>query len=88
MSDPDDAVLLSPLELLVVLDDLPRQCGYRRIDRRLSLRDAAAEMGVPLATLHRFEQRRGDPRLSVVMKVARWLSIVSPIQMIAGARVD
>lgn len=67
------------LDFLVLLDDLPRQCGYRRVDRRLSIRAAATEIGIPPATLHRFEQRRGDSRVSAVAKIARWLTTVDPI---------
>jgi len=68
------------LDFAAMLGELPSRCGHRRIDRGLSLREAAAEIGVPVATLHRFEQRKGDARWSVACKVARWLTTVDAIQ--------
>lgn len=56
-----------------LLTNLHRRAYYYRSRRKLSLEEAAAEIGIPTRTLKRFEAEDGiDPPLSVVRKLIVW----------------
>jgi hypothetical protein len=58
--------------LAEALDSLPVAVRAVRVARRLSLRDAADEMGVPFNNLHRLE-KGGNCTLTTVVAAVRWL---------------
>lgn len=62
-----------PSPRLATLTALPDDCRATREARGLSYRAAAAELAMTAADLHRFEHRRGDPKLSTLLRVARWI---------------
>ena len=55
------------------LDTLPAEVRAARLQRGLSHRQAATEMGVAYADLCRFENGKKDPQLSTIKKLAAWL---------------
>lgn len=60
---------------LGVLDHLPDACRTLRNDRGLSLRDAAARIGMSYSELSRFETGTGNPTLVTLQRVAHWVDL-------------
>jgi len=61
-------------ELVEVLDLLPVLIREARRRRGLTMRDAAAEIGVSISGVSRWEARVGEPDLASTIKVLRWLA--------------
>ena len=69
---PDRATL--PLEAALMLDTLPETVRAARIHRGLSIRKAAAQIGVNFSTLDRLERRATDTRISVAKACLLWVA--------------
>ena len=57
-----------------VLENLPSMLAAQRKRRRLSLRQAADQIGVNYVTLRRIEVGRTVPRVTAAVLILRWLA--------------
>ena len=60
--------------LPAVIADARRETRDRRRLRRLSVRAAAEQMGVPPTTLSRFEKSDGTPHVDTLLAILRWIA--------------
>jgi hypothetical protein len=77
MSGLDDCELTTYGEMADVLSNLRFLTREVRRARRLSMRGAATEMGIPASVLHRMEQG-STPSLSNVVSILEWLEWQTP----------
>jgi hypothetical protein len=63
---------MSYSEVAEVLDQLPMLCREKRRREELSLREAAAQMGVAFSVVHRFENGTGV-HMDSAKAVLHWL---------------
>lgn len=69
------SLALTPYEELAqILDNLPLLVREARRRKRHSLRAAAADMGVPFATLHRLERDRALPIMRHAATLLRYIA--------------
>lgn len=60
-------------EMVDVLERLPQLLADTRRARQLSLREAAAEIGIGFTTVRRIESGEGEPSGHNLLQVIRWL---------------
>lgn len=59
--------------LVDILEDLGNAIQLKRRHLRLTLRDVGEATGVPFTTICRIETGVGDPRMSSLIPILRWL---------------
>jgi len=62
------------LELQDALPELPATVRRLRLKLGLSLRSAAAGMGIKMATLQRVEKGDGLPRIGTLLLILKWVA--------------
>lgn len=54
--------------------NLPEKLWKHRKQRKLTYRQAAKEIGIPVSVVHDIEKNISDPRWSTVQKILTWMS--------------